>query len=263
MTTRIFKQQGQAFGTQPTNITVKIDDLEVFSGDIQSQDSPIPPLPGGTINSVDLCTWTNTVEFQGTQTMEISVNGGTLILTNTLANYCTTVNTEVPPEFEPGLENNFGVFYSYTDSDVLIADPLSNVTIDGIAKSIIRDQGLDGQWFWQISSGSVFRATINVNPGYNVQDWTAQTGYTWGQWAKYQGQLYFLYEPRNGNTVTGVLPTNTDNWLNIPLPLWNQTQSYTAGDCVRANSNAYRALQSVPQNIAIDNVTYWQNLQVS
>ena len=65
MTTRTFKQRGQAYGSSPVTISAKIDGVEVFNGSVSTLDEPVqttgfnPDEPYGT----DLFTWTNDLDF--------------------------------------------------------------------------------------------------------------------------------------------------------------------------------------------------------
>ena len=154
MTTRNFKQCGQAYGAIPASITATIDGTVVFSGLISTLDTPIPTRPNASIDSLPtIFTWTNTVEFSGTQPYSIAVTGSPLLLDFTGADHCVANNVA-----------QFQVPYIYETDGVRVADPLTNVAIDGVAQQ--RDPiTLTGQWQWLIPAGSTFTATLNVNAG--------------------------------------------------------------------------------------------------
>lgn len=155
MTTRTFKQFGQAYGSTPATITATINGTVVFSGEIPTIDSPLPGLPDLSITGTELFTWTNTVDFSGTQSFSISVANSPLLLTYTSADYCSANNV-----------SQFQSFYSYIQDGINISDPFSNTAIDGVAVQRGPDStDLSGQWYWIIPAGSTFTATLNVNAG--------------------------------------------------------------------------------------------------
>ena len=155
MTTRNFKQLGQAYGSTPASITATIDGTVVYSGTIPTFDTPIPSRPDVSTDSVTtLFTWTNTVEFAGTQSYSIAVTGSPLLLCFIEADYCI-----------PNAIANFNIPYTYDYNGVTIADPLTNVAIDGVPQTRGPDNTLVGPWHWLIPAGSILTATLNVNAG--------------------------------------------------------------------------------------------------
>lgn len=155
MTTRTFKQLGQSYGSTPAIITATINGTVVFSGEITSIDIPLPILPDLSVIGTELFTWTNTVDFSGTQPFSISVANSPLLLTDTRADYCVANNV-----------SQFQSFYSYIQDGINISDPFSNTAIDGVAVQRGPDStNLLGQWYWIIPAGSTFTATLNVNAG--------------------------------------------------------------------------------------------------
>ena len=153
MTIRTFRQFGQAYGSMPATITATIDGTVIFSGEIPTIDAPMPGLPDFTVKGVELFTWTNTIEFSGTQSFSISVANSPLLLTHSDADHCIPDDVSL-----------FSVFYNLNDGVNTIEDPLQNVTIDGI--SLQRSStDLAGQWYWTIPAGSTFSATLHVNRG--------------------------------------------------------------------------------------------------
>lgn len=155
MTTRTFKQMGQAYGSTPCAITATINGVIVFSGEIPTLDIPFPILPNTAISTVDLFTWNNTVDFSGTQSFSISVANAPLLLTNTQADCVLANNTTA-----------FSSFYSYDNNGVTVVDPFTNVAIDGVVMQKSPDYStMTGQWYWSIPAGSTFSATLNVSAG--------------------------------------------------------------------------------------------------
>jgi hypothetical protein len=154
MTTRTFKQLGQAYGKIPATITATINGVIVFSGEIPTADAPLPVLPDPSVTGTELFSWTSTVDFSGSQSFSISVTGSQLLLTQSLADYCVLDNT-----------SEFFNFYSYDHDGVKSTDPFTDVAIDGIVTQKSSDIQLPGQWYWTIPAGSTFTATLNINAG--------------------------------------------------------------------------------------------------
>ena len=154
MTTRIFKQTGQAYGSTPASITATIDGTVVYTGSVPTLDTPVPSLPT-TMLTPEIFTWTNTVAFAGTQSYSIAVTGSPLLLDFTGADHCIANNV-----------SEFYNFYTYEISGVTVADPFTDVTINGVAMQRGPDNStLPGQWQWLIPAGSTLTATLNVNAG--------------------------------------------------------------------------------------------------
>jgi hypothetical protein len=157
MTTRNFEQRGQAYGATPASITATIDGTVVYTGSVSTLNQTIPIGPGSSDNVFPtLFTWTNTVDFVGTQSYSITVTGSPLLLDYTSADYCSSNNVA-----------RFSSFYFQTIDGITVADPFTNVTIDGVAMQRGPDNStLSGQWQWLIPVGSTFTATLNVDVGY-------------------------------------------------------------------------------------------------
>lgn len=151
---RIFKQQGQGYGPSNVTVTAQIDGNTVFSGNVPTIDAPIPGMDLGVQLGVTCFSWNEPDDFTGTRTLSISVDGeGTFQLNSTLAqdNWANI--------------DSYGPFYRQTIGNIVYSDPLTNVMIDGISFSRTDDSSLTGQYGWNIPSGSVFTATLNINIG--------------------------------------------------------------------------------------------------
>lgn len=261
MSIRTIKQTGQGFGDQEVTIVAKINGATVFSGAVPTLNQPVPALPNPDLQGVDLFTWEVPSDFQGTQTLEITVTGGTLVLMDTLANFVWKNNASGPPATIPGFASNFSEFYYFTYAGRPVADPFSDVTINDVAQTFSRDDDFDGQWFWPLPANAVFSCTVSFDAGVNVATWAADQAYAWGSWSIYQDQLYIVQNP-DGSPV-GVLPTNTAYWFPIPLPQWVQAQDYSNGACVYNGDLAYLSLQAVPGGTNIDNTAFWRNVPMA
>ena len=155
MTTRTFKQFGQGYGATPAVVTTSIGGTVVFSGNVPTVDSPMPSFPNLEVTGTELYTWTNTVDFAGTQSFSMTVQNSTVLLTESFANYCNANDSA-----------QFGLFYTYEVGNTLVADPFTDVAIDGISLQKSMDYSeYNGQWYWTIPAGSTFTATLNVSAG--------------------------------------------------------------------------------------------------
>ena len=114
MTTRNFKQRGQAYGSTPASITATIDGTVVYSGPISTLDTPLPIRPGvANVSIPTIFTWTNNVDFAGTQSYSIAVIGSQLLLDCTLADHCVANNVaqfDTPYIYETDGVNPGGMF---------------------------------------------------------------------------------------------------------------------------------------------------------
>lgn len=154
MTTRTFKQYGQAYGGTQASIVATIDGVEVYSGNVPTVDELLPTFPQPDVQfGEEMFSWTNTVDFAGTQTMTIAVTGSMLLITDSFANYALG-NADVFSGFN--YSNIDGIYYSM---------PLSDVTIDGVVQPQELDPELPGQAYWQVPAGSTFSCTVNIQAG--------------------------------------------------------------------------------------------------
>jgi hypothetical protein len=201
MTTRTFKQQGQAFGGTPVSITASIGGVQVFSGQIATLDQPVPALPDPAYETwADLFTWTNTVDFAGTSAMSITVTGGTLLLTDTLANYCR------------GQTDIYASFYSDTSQGFTCFDPLSGITINGVAQTAGHSAQLSGQWYWTIPAGATFDATVNIQSGIEATPWNQSLAYAQYSLVSYNNIIYVAIQ----NVPNGTDISNKAYWSSGP-----------------------------------------------
>lgn len=188
MTIRTFRQRGEASPyTDPVTITAKIDGVEVFSGLVPTEwvrddrlatdyavcgpnccdkatfDTDVIAFKGNI-----LFTWEKPVDFEGTVDMEISVEGGPFTLTQSAANYrIAEPHTVEHADFILGNAEYFGPFYFYhTPDDVCIQDPISDVEIDGVPRTINRGPTDTGQWNWIVPGGSTLTCKVHVLPGF-------------------------------------------------------------------------------------------------
>ena len=167
MTTRTFKQQGQAYGSSPASIVATINGTVVYSGTVNTIDEPIPTFPNLDINpNAELFTWEQDVTSSDSSTLELTVTGAPLLLTQSLANYTGKANVDNPGTTISSGPTEFLSFYNTSIGNVVYSDPFSNVEIDGVPQE--RDNSMTGQWYWLIPVGSTFTAVINTLAGVDV-----------------------------------------------------------------------------------------------
>lgn len=158
MTTRTFIQRGKAYGQVPCTIIAKIDNTIVYEGPVTTVDEPFPTQAWIEANT-NLFSWTNTVDFQGTQTLEIAVTGSVLTLSTLVANYNSLQN--------PGA-SDYNAFFYETIGGVKFCHPCANVKIDGVDWPIQIDDTATGQPSCRLRPGQVYTATVRINPGYDI-----------------------------------------------------------------------------------------------
>ena len=168
MTVRTFKQRGAVYTSSDSaaNLLVKIDGQEVFNGSVSVVDMAtfFQIEHGQSDYGYDLYSWQDDVLFAGTKELEVTVTSGTLLLTNTVANY-----TSLAPGSESSGPDTFGFFYANKiDSSRTMTDPFTNVKIDGLTQTSNPIEGQFGQWHWKVTSGSTLTATVTVMVGKDI-----------------------------------------------------------------------------------------------
>ena len=154
MSTRTFKQFAKAFGATPANIVVRLDGQEIFSGAVETENTPLPSLPDLSLAIDNLAfSWEKDTSFSGTAALEITVNGSPLLLANTQANYLVD---------DADHANVYNEFYYEEIDGVRYSDPFTDERIDGISVARVEDPALSGQWWWKIMPGSTFSAIVNI-----------------------------------------------------------------------------------------------------
>lgn len=164
MTDRTFKQFGQAYGSTPATITVTLDGTEIYSGPVSTLDEPFPTFPdAGTSYGVEIFSWTESVVYEGTKELSISVSGSPLLLADTLANYTGTIDPSTGNAVTSGA-TGYVPFHNETIEGVSYAIPFSYETLDGVSVSRPIDPDLPGQYYYTIPVGSTFTCTVNMTP---------------------------------------------------------------------------------------------------
>lgn len=170
MAIRTFIQEGRGYGADPVEITAKINGVVVYQGPVDTVDEPLPPLPGLPSGSDTLIfSWERPIDFSGSVEMEITVGNGTLLLTDSFANYTPKKISEDPVVVVSSGPDEYLSFYFETIDNVTYTDPMQNPKIDGV--EVVRDRNfnpadpLEGQWCYVIGEGSVFTSTVLIAAG--------------------------------------------------------------------------------------------------
>ena len=150
---RIFKQLGEGYGSSAVSITAQIDGNTVYSGTVPTINAPVPGVEPGVQLGVECFSWSEPVaNFSGSRSFSISVSGGGSFQLNATLAQSNVANLDA-----------YGLVYTQTVGNVVYSDPLTNVMIDGVPYTRPTDPSLTGQNGWNISSGSVLTATLNIN----------------------------------------------------------------------------------------------------
>lgn len=250
MATRNFIQQGKAFGSVGATVTVTMDGLQVYSGPVPTDDTPLPPMPPGDDPALEatLFSWTLPAEFVGPIAVSISVEGSPVILDDTLADWTLGTDLTAPAEFG-----------RQVISGTAVGDPFSDVSIDGEAQ--VRSVDPSGQWTWVVPAGSTFTATLNViaSPFSNYPQWDAATVYPSPSNVIYNNACYAAF---SGAAAGLVPPDNPKWWAPLPVEVWDIDNSYdiwTRVVTALIGGQVYHAIQNVPPGIALTDTNYWSD----
>lgn len=149
MTMRNFRQHAQGYGDSDCRVIVSLDDNIIYQGSVSTVTEPRPTMPNWQFDIRNYAwSWQESMDFQGTRQLSISVSGAPLMLGQTLAEDANL---------------DFVSFYSVTIDGISYPDPFSDVVIDGVPQ-IRGSLDLIGQYWWWIPAGSTLTATMHVNP---------------------------------------------------------------------------------------------------
>lgn len=161
MTIRTFKQLGIAFGSQPANITAKINDVVVYQGPVTTLNEPFPTLPDLSYNVTnELFSWTvPDVAFTGNQAMEISVDSNATLLISVLSANYTPIPANPPTDPQTVVSSGPDGFIGF------VWQQFGNTYINGVLETVTHTGNLDGMWWWQLPPGGTFVENVNILPG--------------------------------------------------------------------------------------------------
>lgn len=154
MPEKFITQRVQGYNNQPVTVTVQIDGNILLQGSVPTENISPPTLPNlSTDVGINAWSWTVDADFNGTQTLTVSVDDGILLL-------CDTFYTLSD---QPG--NVYPLVLKQTQGNLDFYDPFTAVSINGVAMDPIREPELDGQWIWQLQAGDEFTCTVNIVSG--------------------------------------------------------------------------------------------------
>lgn len=158
MTTRTFRQLGIGIGSQPTNITAKINNVVVYQGPVTTLDEPFPTLPNldYTVTNV-LFSWTNDVTYTGPSVVEIQIDGNSNLLVAEIdANYTAIQD---PANVQTIISSGANGFVDLQVSQI------GNIYLDGVLQTVNRTSPFDGQWWWELIESDNIKIDATITPG--------------------------------------------------------------------------------------------------
>jgi hypothetical protein len=152
---------GYAYGSSPVTLTAEINGNTVFSGEVPTIDSPLPPMANVVASAGPLFLVENSslfsTDFSGQYPMTISVSSGnSVILGEVLSNYMHITN-----DARYGNATTFLNISTNTE----YRDPRTDVVIDGTPQSPDRPPGCDGAWPWVVNNPGTIDFNLQVGLG--------------------------------------------------------------------------------------------------
>jgi hypothetical protein len=174
MTDRIFKFYGQAFAaTTAAAITVKFNGVEVFSGPVATDNSPVPT--SATDTTSVLFEYVGTTDLSGNIPFELHVTNGTVFFGAVEANYSVAdrPNPKNPVNLEPTVIVSPENSYTDVNQNLIETDGKINVKINGVdqIRNVINLDQL-GDWWYAISQNETFTCDIFVDPARVITEIT-------------------------------------------------------------------------------------------
>lgn len=252
MTTRTFKQLGQAFGPEPVTLTVKIDGATVFNGTVPTLNLPVVPATQEETTEV-LFEWQRDITFSGVQKLEVTVQGGSVRLEKILANHVLVPNPHVVPALVPGGDRQWATCYMELTEWGYMLDPKTNVKINNVDQP--RNFGTEflGQWKYMILNGDTLTCDVNTWAGTELKTWTSSHSYQEQDIVIHNDGLYFAKQ----NVPINQDISNNSYWAGLPLPNWSSGRSYGAMTTVAHEGKVYTSRFAVPQGTDVTNHNYW------
>lgn len=252
MTTRIFKQLGQAFGAEPVTLTVKIDGATIYNGTVPTLNLPGVPAVGEETTEV-LFQWERDVNYWGVQKLEIAVSGGAVRCERLVANHVMVPSPYSVPSLVPGGSRQYGPFYKHDTEFGASTDPKSNAKINGQAQPRTYSANTLGEWFYIIGDGEVFTCDISTWPGTELYTWDAAKVYQEQAIVNHNDVLYFSKTAVPANTDI----TNTSFWVSLPVQSWSSDRSWGAAVTVSHEGRMFTSRFAVPRGTNIEDHNYW------
>jgi hypothetical protein len=155
MTTRTFKQLGIAYGSQPANVTAKLNNVVVYEGPVTTLNEPFPDLPNTDFAVTnEIFTWTANVDFSGNQEITLTIdNSAELLVTQLKANFTPVANGNAT------ISSGANVFVGFP------TEQFGNTYVNGVLQEVVHTPELEGQWWWQIPASGEFIENVTIEPG--------------------------------------------------------------------------------------------------
>jgi len=165
MTTRTFRQMGIGFGSQPANITAKINNVVVYQGPVTTLDEPFPTLPNldYTVTNV-LFSWSEDVTYAGPAVVEIQVDENSdLLVADINANYTAIpnpafVDANTTPEVGSVISSGANGFLTLQTSQI------GNIYVNGALQTVSYTP-LGGQHWWELTVPDTIVINATIAPG--------------------------------------------------------------------------------------------------
>lgn len=168
MANRTIQFCGYAYGNVPVQLNAHINGQTVFSGAVDTLNEEIPQLPADMTNAPVLFSVAESalfpVEFAGAYPMTVSVaTGSGILLGYVYSNYMTT-GTEPGGTLKAGTVDIFAdCYYAVPPNSDGTADSRSSVQLNGVVQD--RPAVIEGQWTWEVPTGSTLECNLNVSAG--------------------------------------------------------------------------------------------------
>ena len=170
MTTRTVKFYGFAVGITATTATATYNGSQIFSGEIVTLTTTIPdgqsPIPDDVpiMFSMELA-----MDASGNVPMTIASQGNPLTICEVMVNYCNVADPVGNGSVSSGATGYDEIYYP-RPRDNNVIDARSNVTIDGVSKTVslaTRESlgNLFGTWWWSAESGVAITYDLCITPG--------------------------------------------------------------------------------------------------
>lgn len=168
MANRTVQFRGFGLGTSPTTVTATYNGSQIFSGEIPTLATPVPPGDPSDLGTVPtMFTMELPMNASGNVPMTIISQGNPITVCQIWANYCNIANvvgntityTSSGPD---GYQNILNLF-----SQNSVNDARANVSIGGVPQTISSEQrgNLFGTWWWSASSNVEIAYDLLITAG--------------------------------------------------------------------------------------------------
>jgi len=167
MANRTVQFRGFAVGTTPTTVTATYNGSQIFSGEIPTLTSPIPPADPSDMDTVPtMFTMELPMDASGTVPMTIISQGNPVTACQIVANYCKIYNATDNTWISSGADGYHNILNaSAPPADT--SDARANVTIGEVPQTISSEQrgNLLGTWWWSASSNVEIAYDLLITAG--------------------------------------------------------------------------------------------------